>query len=165
MSIIYPLATRAGIGLAAALALSVGAAHALISDLDRFELFNNCGPVSVSVEDLAPDAAKIGLTKDSLQAAVESRLRTARLYDPAYSPPFLYLRVTVLRDAASVNLEFRKMVCDSTVDWCAPIATWRSDGIAVQLGDAGYLRSIVSEKLDKFLVEYLRVNENACTID
>lgn len=87
MSIIYPLATRAGIGLAAALALSVGAAHALISDLDRFELFNNCGPVSVSIEDLAPDAAKIGLTKDSLQAAVESRLRIARLYDPAYSPP------------------------------------------------------------------------------
>ena len=27
---------------------------------------------------------------------------------------------------------------------------------------AVYIRSVVSEKVDKFLVEYLRVNEKAC---
>ena len=45
---------------------------------DRFELFNYCYPMRIVVEDLSTtDAAEINLTKESIQAALESRLRSA----------------------------------------------------------------------------------------
>ena len=50
---------------------------------ERFELYNACRPVKLVVERLSDRAAAIGLTKQSLQAAAESRLRAARLYTEA----------------------------------------------------------------------------------
>ena len=38
-------------------------------------------PVRLLGEDLSPDAAEFGLAEGSIQAAVESRLRSARLHD------------------------------------------------------------------------------------
>ena len=47
--------------------------------LNRFQLFNNCEPMRLVVEDLSDDAKEIGLTTERLVVAAESRLRGARL--------------------------------------------------------------------------------------
>ena len=46
------------------------------------------------VEHLSKDAKKIGLTEEAIQAAAESRLRSAHLYSTE-SEPDLYINVTV----------------------------------------------------------------------
>ena len=40
--------------------------------------------------------------------------------------------------------------------------TWRIGTYGTHGGDAGYILQALSEKLDKFILEYLRVNESAC---
>ena len=44
-----------------------------VTDFDRFSLFNNCESMFLLVESLGDDAADIGLTKERLQVAAESR--------------------------------------------------------------------------------------------
>ena len=62
--------------------LATGAAGETLHErIDRFELFTDCQPMGLVVEGVPPDASEIGLTRESIIAAVESRLRAARLYD------------------------------------------------------------------------------------
>ena len=75
--------------------LLTGAGLAQNPNLDpikSFELFSDCLPTHLAIGELSRDASKIGLTKESIQAAVESRLRSARLYD---SETFGRLKVVV----------------------------------------------------------------------
>ena len=72
----------------------------------RFKLFADCGPMQLTVEKLSEDAKKIGLTEESIQAAAESRLRTARLYN-TNALPYLYINVNVVGDGLSVRLEYK----------------------------------------------------------
>ena len=60
------------------------------------------------VESLHADAAEIGLTEESIQAAVESRLRSARLYD-ADAGPFLYVNVGVAGPGHAIRLRYLKL--------------------------------------------------------
>ena len=46
----------------------------------RFELYNGCLPMDLVVEVLSDDAKEIGLSREAIQNALESRLRAARLY-------------------------------------------------------------------------------------
>ena len=41
-------------------------------------------------------------------------------------------------------------------------ATWETGNYGTHAGNAGYIMQIVSERLDRFILEYLRVNETAC---
>ena len=50
------------------------------SGWERFNLFNACRPMRLVIQDLDDDATEIGLTREMLKAAAESRLRAARLY-------------------------------------------------------------------------------------
>ena len=47
-------------------------------------------------------------------------------------------------------------------DLCGVATTWVRGSAGTHGGDAGYIRSGVSEYMDTFLLEYLRVNEEAC---
>ena len=82
----------AGASLYFAAAASV---EAVTGSLDRFQLFAGCRPMRLVVEDLHKDTAKIGLTKATIEAAVRSRLRAARLYSKGASP-WLYVRISVV---------------------------------------------------------------------
>lgn len=128
----------------------------------RFELFNDCKPMYLLVEKLNDGAGKIGLTKARLQAAAESRLRSARLYDSA-ATAYLYVNVSVVGMAVSIRLEYNKRVFDVATGELGVATTWDTGSTGTHGGDAGYIVSALSEKLDRFLVEYLRVNESACS--
>ena len=131
-----------------------------VSTLDRFQLFNECRPMRLLVGELSPDAAKIGLPEASIKVALESRLRSARLYD-SDTAPHLFILATVFDEGAfSVGLQYRKVLRDLASDETVLATSWSRD--AVGRGDAAFVLSGISQQMDQFLVEYLRVNESAC---
>ena len=128
----------------------------------RFLLFDDCRPMDVVVEPLPSDAKEIGLTEYSLRAAIESRLRAARLFDDEASS-FLYLRVTVVSRVFDIVLDYRKMVYDLASEEFFKTSTWDVGTTGTHGNDAGYIRSAVSEDMDTFILEYMKVNEEACS--
>ena len=161
--------TRAALPLSAlALLFSAsGAAGDAIDDsIKRFQLFADCRPMRLLVESLPDGASKIGLAKEAIQAAVESRLRSARLYrsigHSSIGFAYLYVNVNVVDRAVSIRLEFRKRVRDILSGDTGRAATWKVGSAGTHGGDANYIVSHVSRLMDRFLVEFLRVNEKAC---
>lgn len=157
-------------GVVAALLATVTPVHAddvqARISLDRFRLWNACQPIDLLVEPLDDDAAKMGLTREAITTAVRSRLRAARLYSSG-TGPYLYVVINALpprgRDggtAVSISLRFTKPVFDRISGRHGPARTW--DTGAVGWGDAAYILSGVSQLMDEFIDEYLRVNESAC---
>lgn len=129
--------------------------------VDRFQLFADCGPMALVVGS-STDASKIGLTKEALQAAVESRLRSARLYRSEVLTPRLYVRVNVVGKAISYSLNYQKLLYDRLSGLSNMATTWRSSAAGTHGGEAGYILSAISQEMDEFLLKFLRVNEDAC---
>ena len=126
----------------------------------RFQLFANCTPMDLYVW-VSSEAEEIGLKATSVRAAAESRLRSARLYDSEMS---FHLSVTanVVGASFSTRLEYNKYFTDSVSGTFGYAITWRSGFIGTHGRDSGYILGTISELMDQFLVEYLRVNEEAC---
>ena len=75
---------------------------------------------------------------------------------------FSYVRVSVVGGAFSMRLEFNKRVSDSLSGESFFAGTWDSSTTGTHGRDAGYILQHLSEQLDRFVLEYLRVNEAAC---
>ena len=130
---------------------------------DRFRLFNNCQPMRLLVEDLPDGAADIGLTEERLVLAAESRLRAAQLYTAEDSVSYLYLNVNVTGRAFSTSLNYSKTLIDPLSVESGFATTWHTGSTGTHGGGVEYIVSWVSRHLDRFLTEYLRVNEAACS--
>ena len=72
--------------------------------VEQFILFNHCRPMALDVERLSKDAKKIGLSQESIQSTVESRLRSARLYDSNALDNYLFVGVNVVGHALSTYI-------------------------------------------------------------
>ncbi len=156
---------RGGSILALALAILILApmGKAQTTEYERFRLFNDCQPIYPLVEGLSSDAAEIGLTGGAIQAAVESRLRSARLYSSDhFGDSMLYVRVSVVGGAFSTRLEYHKRVIDLASGIMRQTATWNIGSTGTHGSDASYILSAVHRRMDLFLVEFLRVNEGSC---
>lgn len=136
----------------------------------RFELWNTCGQINLLVESLRDWEIERGLTTEDIATTVRSRLRAARLYGtsgvtsgPYGIVPTLYVNVSASPRglAFHVRLEFKKQVFDP-ISGQENLATTWIIGSTGQ-GDAGYILSWVSRLTDRFIDEYLRVNEPACS--
>ena len=134
------------------------------TSLERFRLFNACRPMALVIESMSEGAAAIGLTKELLQAAAESRLRAARLYTEDLSSrsdySYLYVNVNVVGPASSISVEYKKEVVDMFGK--SGIATTWDTGSAGTARNSGVILSYFSQHLDQFLAAYLRVNEEDC---
>ena len=136
-----------------------------VSDLDRFELFNFCRPIQLVVMDLSSDARAIGLTKEGVQLAVESRLRAARLYTESGEKAnfaFLLIIVRVHSHAYNITVHYGKRVTDLATNWNGPGMMWMNVATGTHGGNASHILQELSSSLDEFLAGYLRVNEPAC---
>ena len=134
-----------------------------VTDVDRFQLFNNCEPMGLLVEGLRDDAADIGLTEERVHVAVESRLRGARLYTSDQSRPYLYVNVAVVGSSFNASLYYNKQFFDLASGLSSKAVTWFISSTGMHGQDSAYIVSSLSGPLDKFITEYLRVNESACT--
>ena len=138
-----------------------------LSRSDAFDLWNKCEPIDLIVERLDDGAAAIDLTTERIQTLAESRLRAARLYDAA-ARPYLYVRVTVVvsenRRSGAYDIEvfFKKYLRDGVSDQNGFAVTWDTGNVGTHGGNAGFILQHLSEHLDRFVLEYLRVNEAAC---
>ncbi len=128
---------------------------------DRFELFNGCRPIGLLVETPSDDAAEIGLTRERLQTVAESRLRAARLYDGGTDYPHLYINVHVVGRAFHSRLNFYRPVDEPVSGLRGVAGTWERSSTGTN-SDAGDIVQDVSEHLDAFILDYLRVNEGSC---
>ena len=134
----------------------------------RFQLFTGCARMGLLVEGLPPGAGKIGLTEGAITRAVESRLRSARLYTADRSSDYLlYVRVGVLDMEGrrrnlpySIGVEFNQRLYNPRVDGGGSAVTWITGSYGQ--GDSQFILGAISEHMDRFLTEYLRVNEEAC---
>ena len=147
--------------IAVATASQVAAAQTEVTALERFQLFNNCEPMFLVVENLDSGELEIGLTEQRLQAAAESRLRGARLYTSTRGP-YLYVNINTFSVAFSVKLEYNKLLFDAASGSAYPATTWEVGSTGTHGRNAEYIVSVLSGLLDQFLTEYLRVNEAAC---
>lgn len=137
--------------------------YSTIQRVKRFELFSNCEPISILVEGLSREALNIGLTKESVQNAVESRLRSARIYssNPTLHSS-LYISVNVSNRSFSIALEFNKRVFDLFTKTYGTAITWSDGGIGTHGNRVGGILSSLSQLMDDFLVDFLRINDEAC---
>ena len=154
---------RPALLLALALAIS-GAVEAEVNDLERFDLGTDCAPLVLIVEDLDPHAEKIGLARDAIRLAGESRLRAARIYNPEpYGTPYLYVRIGVGSVAHFVTVQLGKEVIDIATGLHGLADTWESGRYGTHGGGSDVILASLARILDRFIADYLRVNESACS--
>ena len=75
---------------------------------------------------------------------------------------FLYVNVIIVGNAFNITAELRKVVTDqasSNIGWAA---TWDIGFTGTHGNIANFIISSVAQVTDKFIDEYLRVNEAAC---
>ena len=137
-------------------------------DVDLFQLWNDCDPIRLLVELLPEGAKKIGMTRERIQTMAESRLRAARIYSPI-GIGYLYVNLNYLdTNAGAYNLiaSFKPLVYR---DWIGDhiakknsASTWDSTYLGVSAGNSVFIMQTISEQIDEFINEYLRVNADSC---
>ena len=166
-----------------ACAMLMATSAAVYAAPDTGDLFDLCPPdegMRLVVERLHEHAGRGDLTTAQIQNAVESRLRAAGIYDPE-AVPYLYINVIaglprnghfpfyaidveyrrVLLDDRALGLGYRVLDSDFEERLYGFAGTWETSGAGE--GDSSYILSSLSQLLDRFLVDYLRVRDSkAC---
>ena len=150
-----------GIGTLTALALAsfLAAVPALAQNVTQFELFVDCKPVHLVVEDIDAEGEDV-VTGEAIRNAAEARLRSARMYDPQ-AINILYINFYIAGPAYSLDFKFFKWVVDGYGNGGLG-RTWGVAEIGTHGEDGGYILSNVSQFMDEFIVEYFRANDFAC---
>ena len=131
-------------------------------EIKRFQLFNNCQPICLTVHTLPDYVVKLGLTLGTIQNAAESRLRSASLHDNRPLNSCLDIRVAVVEQIVIATVEFRKRILDRFTDYSGLALTWRTGVFVRHENRPELIMSHITRLMDKFLVEFLRVNDEAC---
>ena len=155
-----------GLWLAATLLLIDASGSAgEVSDQDRFQLWNGCQPIALAVAFEEPKWSKIGLTKETIEATVRSRLHAARIYgdrDSAVTALVVeVVQVTGAPPLFRIKFEHVKMLMDEMSDVRDFSRTW-FEYRWNSAKDVGTVLSALAQSTDRFIDEYLRVNEDAC---
>ena len=135
-----------------------------VPDMDLFQLWASCTPLFpvINLNDTT-EGGRV-LTEESVQSAVESRLRSARLYSDEPGLILLWVDVSRFSDTSpwpfSIKLALRKLVFDIHSGTNGLARSWQSSSFG--LGPPEIVRATLAEDIDNFLAEYLRVNEAAC---
>lgn len=133
-----------------------------VSGIDRFDLWNECEPLDLVVEQLHEAAGEIGLHVELIETLIRSRLRSARIYDTDAINGYVYVRASVTRQVFALELELNKYVSDFASGETGYTATWTTGSFGSHGQDADYILQNLSRHTDKFIDEYLRVNAEAC---
>lgn len=151
--------TYVKVGLVALAALIFVAEVEAQSVKERFKLFAACKPMGVYVDLWEQgDVKKFGIQEDKIRAALESRLRAAHLYQ-ADALNVLAIEILVSSKGIAVaDIEYHKMLYDPASEDVGLASTW---GWSIS-DHSSAIYSFIAETVDKFLAEYLRVNEVAC---
>ena len=140
------------------------------SERERFGLWTACKPLWPALIFNSKD----NTFDDSISAAVESRLRGARLYGgltrnstgEGFVPRGELLRIVVNRGGGLfyISIGLQKRLFDPITGLrSTAYADYRGGGYSsFGSGPPKYVRSALADKLDRFIADYLRVNADAC---
>lgn len=134
-----------------------------------FELFNECRPVRVftRTQDLEAFYAPLASMDGRIRTMAESRLRAARIYDGAPNASGrLIVEVSRFDDSHLVTVAFVRRVFEPVNGIWGTAATWRATDPRWRFPSytSDSAMQVVSDGIDKFILEYLRVNESACAL-
>ena len=142
---------------------------AVFAEPDTGDLFKLCPSdegMELIVERLDEDAKRGDLTEEQIRNAAESRLRAAGSYNPK-AFPYLYINVNVGPPEIghfpfySIDVRYYRLLLDSRLPRLSYAATWNVGSVGQ--GDSSFILSALSQHMDKFLVDYLRVRDSkAC---
>ena len=136
--------------------------------IDEFRLYTKCLGVILVVEHLSDDARKIGLKREEIIAAVESRLRAAGLFQTGVFGfpegavvffPHLYVNVDVIGQAYRVLLELKTCVHEPLSGQFNFAQTWRSGTSGIYAKSSRRIMSSVRDLTDQFIDEWNKVNK------
>ena len=136
------------------------------TDREKFELYNRCSKTILYVG-LDEGAKKLGITEKSVRNLVESRLRSARIYDEKSSSSFLGVGMSVQNPdkvggrTFSVQVNFFQLV--SSPGGYDFAITWSRENIGTLYSrDKDFVLSPLPEYIDEFINGYLKVNQKDC---
>ena len=160
--------SKAVVALLVTLLLLPGVSHALM--LQQLALVGLKG-VSVLVDDMNPEAERLGLTKAQIQTDVESRLRKAGIRvltekESAEMPGMHYLIVrvnTYIRSGSAFCSFSIRVLVRETVTIETGFSTvgtiWNTEGIgSVETDNIRKIRDSVDGMVDRFINDYLAAN-------
>lgn len=124
-------------------------------------LFTLCAPVMLAVAFTEQEPGALGLGKDAIENAAESRLRAARLLAPT-AKQVLFVNVTSTGPAFFVQVTLHRWVVNTGFSIGGTVAVWESSRLGTHGLDGQYVLGVVSQELDTFLAKYLRMNERHC---
>ncbi|MDE2772084.1 MAG: hypothetical protein OXI46_00030 [Gemmatimonadota bacterium] len=132
--------------------------------IERFELFTDCALLPLVV------LAESEELEERLRAMAERRLRAARLYGPQgpdarFMPgdfPTLAVEVVTVSPAFMYTVALRKWLVDEIANVMWKVPAWQRSLVGTYANDTDFIVQGVSETLDEFILEYLRVNGSAC---
>ena len=161
---LYGLNAVTGLAVLAVSLLLAGTVRGEETDerLAAFKLSTNCEPFSLRVGGLHPEAEAINLSRDSIVAAAESRLRAASLHDPE-AHTYLFVNVNFMSEAFDIIVAFKKRLHDEYSGEHGFATTWATGATGTHGGNSDTILALVDKSVDKFLGEYQVVNEQACS--
>ena len=120
--------------------------------------------IFIILERLDSEASNIGLTADSIYTRVELRLRSAGLtpdIEGKNDDSYLYVNVFVVGAAYTVAVRYERRVNftagDQQYKHYSP--TWESLSTGIHGNNTANIMNSLDRRLDKFLNEYLKVNQ------
>ena len=135
--------------------------------VSKFQLFNDCLPVGILVSVSQNDSSSVKLTEQDASDVAELRLRSAGIYGGKDRPAslglgngYLAIRVDTVGDAFAVGLGFQRAVLRTPEIGIA--ITWRSAALGTYSADKKFILGFLRDLVDKFALDYLRANEEAC---
>ena len=131
----------------------------------RFQLFTECAAVFPLAFVQGDEAEEFGLTEERVRTMAESRLRVARLYGDGASTSALDVSIRTLDGSVAFTISIRLAkvsLYDSASGVLGHAITWEQVAFGQHSRDASFILQNLSEMLDGFILEYLRVNEGYC---
>ena len=126
-----------------------------VTESDRFQLFNECRRMYL----IALVNPAVG-NEDTIETLVRRRLRAARLYSERLGDDTAVLQVVYgFGRNTPVRLSYVKHLYDPVSETYGRAPAWRRRPTR----DYARARQHLSDLLDHFIHEYLRVNESACS--
>ena len=157
-------------------------AEELASRIERFFLWNDCRPMQASAylwsdeaESNLPEkggmlremdrslgTSLFGLSRENVISAVRDRFQATHLAEDTGAVTKLYVRAHVTGNEVRIEVSYAKPVRDLISRVKFYTTTWESKSSGEHGRDGGLILSQVMKEVDRFIVEYLRVNAGAC---
>ena len=136
--------------------------------LEEFKLYTKCVGVSLVVEHKSHDAEETGLKRKEIIAAVESKLRSAGLYQSSFFGfsegsvvflPHLYAHVNVIGQSFYVLIELKKWVHEPLSGQLNYTQTWRTEAFGIHGASSRRIMSSVRDLTAQFIDTWNEVNK------